>query len=202
MTPTVDDRSSTRVVLGWSLVGAGLLWLGHALGLFDVRFGVVVSIALVVVGLAIAWTGFRGRLDGSLVAVAVVLGLLSLGLVQVHTVVTSVTGVSDRTLAPESETDLEPAYELGVGDLTLDLSRVSLSGNRTTRLEVGIGSVTVRVPPQATTRVLARVGVGRAAVGNTVREGAGLEVRETLGDGDPTLTLEIDVGIGSVEVVP
>jgi hypothetical protein len=170
--------------------------------LFDVRFGVVVSIALVVVGLAIAWTGFKGRLDGSLVAVAVVLGLLSLGLVQVHTVVTSVTGVSDRTFAPESEADLEPVYELGVGDLTLDLSRVSLGGNRTTRLKVGIGSVTVRVPAQGTTRVSARVGLGSAAMGETVHQGADLEITETFGEGDPTLTLEIEVGIGSVEVVP
>lgn len=88
--------------------------------------------------------------------------------------------------------DLRDSYDTGIGKTTLDLSQLaSLEGDRTTTLDHGIGEVTI-IPPKNT------------RVEFTCDEGIGSNnCPPVLSDASsgPTLTLDVNVGIGEISVV-
>src|SRR5207237_8689711 len=69
-------------------------------------------------------------------------------------------GVGDRTYAPAAAADVHPRYDLGVGDLTLDLSRVPTGKELHVEARVGIGELHVVVPRDASVAVDSHVKVG------------------------------------------
>lgn len=87
--------------------------------------------------------------------------------------------------------DLRDTYESGIGDTTIDLSHLApLDGDRQTRIQHDIGTVTI-IPPKDT------------RVEFTCDEGLGSNnCPPTLNDasGGATLSLDIDLGIGEIEV--
>src|SRR5690606_3081567 len=67
----------------------------------------------------------------------------------------------DRTWTVTELGDLEDSYELGAGELTVDLRDLQLPpGTTDLALHVGAGQLTVRVPADATVVVDAQVGLG------------------------------------------
>ena len=115
-------------VLGSLLGLAGLLGLLAVLDVYDVDVAVALALALVVVGAAIAFGALTQRRVGGLV----VLGLLLLpafGVAAVTPVSVSA-GVGDKLEQPVTAAALDPSYELGVGELELDLTSVPLSAGR------------------------------------------------------------------------
>ena len=107
--------------------------------------------ALLVVGAGLVAGAFsNGRTArGGLITVGV---LLSLALIAASSESWPEGGVGDRTFRPTSSGDVFPVYRGGAGDLTLDLSDVSVASLDQpirTQVDHGLGDVTVIVPDSA-----------------------------------------------------
>jgi phage shock protein PspC (stress-responsive transcriptional regulator) len=108
-------------------------------------------------------------------------------------------GVGDRRYAPTTTSALRDSYEVGVGDLRVDLSRLEF-GQETTKVhaEVGIGHLHVIVPPGVTVRVKSHVSWGDAKL--LGHDESGHDVKADVGSSTPELELDAHVGIGQVDV--
>jgi phage shock protein PspC (stress-responsive transcriptional regulator)/predicted membrane protein len=112
-------------------------------------------------------------------------------------------GFGERQYRPTSTADLRPGYELGAGELVIDLSDVTFPPGRTDmRVRVGMGHVMVRVPREVCVTSRVRLGAGWAGVLD--RENGGLDVdwREapTVPARTPRLHIDADIGMGALEV--
>jgi phage shock protein PspC (stress-responsive transcriptional regulator) len=111
-------------------------------------------------------------------------------------------GVGNRTEQPAVAADVHPKYELGIGKLTIDLSRVALPvGVTRTKATVGIGDLIVRIPLNATLRVKARAQAGDLNL--LGHDDNGTHVRQDLVDrvgSGRVLVLDARVGLGQVRV--
>src|SRR5919206_3633341 len=103
-------------------------------------------------------------------------------------------GVGNRSDTPASASRVHRQYKLGVGDLKLDLSRVSTARKLNVEAHVGIGNLRVIVPQSAS--VDARVKVG--SIDALGRHDDGRDARVRTGSG--SLHLEARVGAGHIEV--
>ena len=93
----------------------------------------------------------------------VFLGLLLLAAfgVAAITPVSVSSGVGEKTERPTTVTALDSSYELGIGDLELDLSDVTLpAGTTSVDASVGIGKLVVTVPEDVALVIDAHAGVG------------------------------------------
>jgi phage shock protein PspC (stress-responsive transcriptional regulator) len=142
-------------------------------------------------------------------------GLIALGLVlSVATIAASTgpwhggeNGIGDQVYREIDAEMVQPVYECGVGDCTLDLSDVDVSdldGLITTRVSAGVGDVEVIVPRSADVRVSVDSGIGDVEMfGQEDRNGGyfrGLGSGDWTGDSDAEINLTINAGIGDVEV--
>ena len=102
---------------------------------------------------------------------------------------------------------VQPEYHGGIGDMRLDLSDVDVSDLDTairTRVDAGVGDVTIIVPRDADVSVNIDSGIGSVEVfdeegrsdGFFEGEGSGSWV----GDDEPEIVLSVNAGIGDVEV--
>jgi hypothetical protein len=108
-------------------------------------------------------------------------------------------GAGNRNFAPATPSSLDSQYKLGVGNLTLDLSGLTLgTEGRTVRLKTGIGHIHVIVPPNTTVRVIGNVDWGDSSVFG--RDENGHDVRTNVGPGNAQLVIDADVGLGQIEV--
>src|SRR3954453_18887212 len=119
--------------------------------------------ALLVVGLGLVAAAFTGgrRARGGVLSLR---GVLSVALIASAAGPWHVGGgVGDRTYRPDDAGQVRPVYELGAGDLTVDLSQVNvsdLSSPIRTRIDHGVGDVSVVVPSSADVRINVDQGVG------------------------------------------
>jgi phage shock protein PspC (stress-responsive transcriptional regulator) len=156
---------------------------------------------VLVAGLLILWGGRRGR--GILIAVAVLLSALCVA--AVVAVVTAFSwfnvslgdGVGKQLSVPASAADLRPTYDLGVGQLTLDLSNVDATTPRHVRVKLGIGRELIIVPRGEQVRVDAKVKAGEVTV--FAQHDSGRHVGIQTGSGN--LSIDADVGAGRLQVV-
>ena len=104
-------------------------------------------------------------------------------------------GVGDNTYTPSALANVQPTYDLGVGDLRIDLSQVGPVTRRTpVNASVGVGRVRVIVPRGAAVAVDARTKVGEICTpSGTSTTGATSIVR--LGPANP-LVIHARVGAG------
>lgn len=127
-------------------------------------------------------------------------------------------GVGDRTLTPAALADLPDTERLAVGHLVVDLTHIEAVGG-TTRFDasVAIGELEVIVPEELTVEVRAEAGAGQVDVYlsdaplslpgpdlprlSSTDDGLGASVRGVYeGTGPGTLVLDLEVGVGHVEV--
>ena len=106
---------------------------------------------------------------------------------------------------PATANDVQDRYELGAGELVLDLTDVSDPQNldgRTIELRTGAGSVEVLLPDGLDVDVTANVGLGDADVFGDTQDGGGIDMVGSYdgGVGVPDLDLDIEVGLGEVDV--
>ena len=164
--------------------------------------------ALLVVGLGlIAASRARGRTGrGGLIALGVVLSLALIAAASEpwrH----ADGDVGDRIYMPRSADTVQTEYHGGIGDMRLDLSDVDVSDLDTairTRVDAGVGDVTIIVPRDADVEVNIDSGIGSVEVfdqegrsdGFFEGEGSGSWV----GDDEPEIVLSVNAGIGDVEV--
>jgi phage shock protein PspC (stress-responsive transcriptional regulator) len=108
-------------------------------------------------------------------------------------------GIGDRQYAPPTTNALRSYYRVGVGDLSVDLSRLHFGpGETTVRADVGIGHLRIVVPADVTVRVKSHVNWGDTNL--LGHDESGHNVKVDVGNVEPQLVLETHVGIGQAEV--
>lgn len=172
--PTLAACSATLAVLAVALVAVarpGRAWYGRPRGLLP---------AAVVAGVTTAFVMVGGP------------GMAQTGDRPAPTHVVSYT---DSTL---------PAHDsFGMGSRTIDLSGVSVDRDRTVRLGADMGRLRVVLPAEGNVVVNYRVDMGSATIAGTESGGTDIDAswRRVTDDGGPTLTLDVSVDLGALEVV-
>ena len=201
--PPAEPRPARtgRLLLGILLVLLGMAWLLEALGVVEVPWDLFVPLALIAVGAVLALNARTGASHPGLIALGVVLTVLSVLAAAVDLPV--VGGVGERDFAPSTASTLERRYELGVGELTLDLTSLdasTIAAPTDVEARVGIGRLVVKVPSGLAVRVEARSGLGNVIVFGDEQGGIDVQVTHEPTEGSPVLVLEATVGIGEVSV--
>ena len=112
-------------------------------------------------------------------------------------------GVGEKRYHPRSAADVRSQYEIGAGDLRVDLRDVDLpAGERHVRVDVGMGHAIVLVPDDVCVSTTADLGMGHVHAFD--REGSGVDVDwenlESPAPGNAHLVLDAEVGFGALEV--
>jgi phage shock protein PspC (stress-responsive transcriptional regulator) len=112
-------------------------------------------------------------------------------------------GVGDREYQPASSAELEDRYELGIGELVVDLRDTDLpAGDVPLELDIGIGAARVIVPDDVCVAASADVGIGNVHL--LGRDNGGIDVDfddMSRAPSDVTrLVLDAEVGVGEVRV--
>ena len=201
--PTVSNRRSAfgPIVGGVLLLAVGLVWRLDALDVVEVEPSIVLPGLLTVLGAALIAGSFTGRHSG----------LVGLGVFLTILVVLAAAfpgnpfrgGIGGRHHRVTSQSELQASYGVGLGELTLDLSELELPAAADVDINVGAGEVTVILPPDLPVRVEAAAGAGEIDVLGERADGVNVARDFTspdFGAGGPTLTLDIGVSAGQIEV--
>ena len=189
------------------LITVGILALLTRVTGWDPGPPVFIGSALLVVGLGLILAAFTGgrRNKGGLIALGVVLSvaLLFASTAPWHG---ARGGIGDRTWTPVTAEGVRSAYDAGVGDVRLDLSRIDvgdLDEPVRTTLHAGVGDVDVVLPDDADVQLDIHHGLGDVTVdmdeaGDGFYPGEGLG--PWIGDDTAEIVLTINAGVGDVEV--
>jgi phage shock protein PspC (stress-responsive transcriptional regulator) len=217
--PAVDGAGASRaprvsgprspvpgVTLAGLLIVVGSLVLLSRFTDWDVGPRIVLGTGLLVVGLGLVAAAFSGgrTAKGGLVALGIVLSL-ALIVVAAEPWRGVEDGMGDRIYQPSTAAAVRPVYDQGIGDATLDLSRIDLSrldGPIVTKVDGGVGNVEVLVPRSADVRVDLDSGIGTVDVLDLGSDGGYSPGTGAAWSGDdkPEIELTIDAGAGDVEV--
>ncbi|MGH9117074.1 MAG: PspC domain-containing protein [Acidimicrobiales bacterium] len=195
-------RGGGRAFLAALLIGAGAVGLAWALGVSLSPFTVLAGL-LIAFGSALVFGGFSGRSNrGLIIPGLVVFGLLSLAGILDFDLPAG--GAGERVYEPKNLSAVETTYELGVGELLLDLSAVDFPTTGPFEIEarIGAGQLTVTVPDDITVNVEASAGAGSLMVFERTSEGVNpdLDVTEDGAEGAGVLNLDVSVGLGEIVV--
>ena len=120
--------------------------------------------------------------------------------------------VGDPGYAPTSAAEVSKSYDLGIGQLTVDLTQLTaqeFADVGRIDAEVGLGQLIVRLPSGLGATVSAEVGVGSVrgvnvfgpAVLDTYEySGVGVDQVFTIGDAPYDLLLDLEVGMGEISI--
>lgn len=187
-------------------LGTGLSWEQQPLGT-ALQIGLVAALA--VFGLGLLVSSLLGRTGFGTVLMAVVTAVLLAGATMLPKEIG--TEWARQEWRPAEVSAVQQRYELGTGDARLDLSGVTVPPGESvrTRLGVGAGRAAVVVPKGVTVKVRAEAGLGEIRL----EEGQRVQVRinsdqsseRTLPPPEGakpagTIELEVEVGVGQVEV--
>ncbi|MEQ8717900.1 MAG: PspC domain-containing protein [Acidimicrobiales bacterium] len=200
--PVRDDSTViTPLVLSLLLLGGGISLALHLADWVDVSALAVVSGGLVIIGAGLIASAFTGRARG-----LVPLGILFALAIPVTAAVEPAIrdGVGDREYVVTDFDDLERRYELGIGDLVVDLSGLDFDGE-TVRIDVdlSIGNAEVTVPPDVDVRLTSDVDLGRIEVFGVEEDGVSNEIDGTydaVGERRGLIVLDLEVDLGNAEV--
>ncbi len=187
-------------------LGTGLSWDSRP---FGTSLETGLACALAVFGIGLAVSAFLGRTGVGTVFLAVVTAGLLAGASAVPKNITTEWG--RRHWTPASVTAVQPRYELGSGVGTLDLSGLAVPEGRTvsTSAEVGAGQLKVVVPRGVTVKLRAQAGLGDIRLPgdppndvDIAPDHSRLRTLTPRAGSAPagTLDLELEVGLGQVEV--
>lgn len=192
-----------RLVLGSAALVAGAGLLLDELGLLETTLVGVLAAVLVVVGAGLVVGTWWGRARW-LVFPGIALALLVMTLAYApYTAVDFSNGAGERQIRPRTLADLDNEYQLGAGELVLDLSRLDLDGRtRSVDARVGFGEIGVVVPDDVAVVVSGRVGAGEVDLFGATQGGLGVdtETRRDGEDGAGRFVLDLDVGLGEITV--
>ncbi len=188
--------------LGALLAAAGVFGLLAVLDVYEVDLAVALAAGVAIVGVTIAVGAMTQRRVGGLVFLGLVL-LAAFG-VAAATPVSISSGVGEKKEQPATVAALESSYELGMGELDLDLSGVALrAGTTPVDASVGIGSLVITVPENVALEIDAQAGVGEINVLGVRDDGINAHRTFSFAGSTPdapVLEVEADVGIGNIEV--
>lgn len=162
--------------------------------------GAVAAIVVIVAGLALVGGAIAGHARALIfpaLALALGVGFVSAAGIELDG------GVGERSFAPTSATDLAGAYELGAGELVVDLRDADLPpGDTPLAMDIGMGEATLIVPAKVCVATTASVGMGNVSAFG--RDHGGVDVEfEDLPSADPDksrVVVNADVGFGEFRV--
>jgi phage shock protein PspC (stress-responsive transcriptional regulator) len=112
-------------------------------------------------------------------------------------------GVGERDYRPASVLDLQDKYELGMGQLIVDLRRTDLPpGDVPLEIDVGVGDARVIVPRDVCVATDAHVRIGEIHTFQRTNDGIDVEY-ENLPDSPPRVTrllVKANLGVGSLRI--
>ncbi|HEY4023522.1 MAG TPA: PspC domain-containing protein [Pseudonocardiaceae bacterium] len=186
----------------------GLATLGFAVAAGAAMFAtgaftphIIVGILAGIVGLGMVAGAFLGGGRG-LIPLAALLCCFGVILTVSHVSDTH-NIVDDATYRPTAITAVQPSYNAGIGDLTLDLSRLPNTGTVNTTVSVGTGNARVLVPANADVVVTCHAPIGNVDCLDMHENGANNDaIHATQNDPSDNLkiTLDVNASIGNVEV--
>ncbi len=160
----------------------------------------VVAITVILAGLAILAGAFM-RPVRWLVLPAVALAL-SAGTVSAAGIDLD-GGVGERDYRPTSALDMRDKYELGIGELIVDLRQTDLPpGDVPLEIDLGVGDARVIVPEDVCVGTDAQVGVGEIRTFGQHNEGVDVDY-DDLPDAAPSTTrllVKAEIGVGSIRI--
>jgi phage shock protein PspC (stress-responsive transcriptional regulator) len=199
-----------RITVAGLLIVIGVLVLLTRLTSWNLGPRGFLGAALLVVGAGLVVTAFTPgrRSRGGLIVLGVLLSIaLAVASVPRHNWHWNTDGgVGDHTYRPLSATDVHRNYDAGIGTTRLDLTALDLTGASTpvrTTIDGGVGKLLVLVPDSADVRVTVDEGLGHVDVlGNGSTDGyyRGTGSTSWTGDDHPEFVINIDAGVGDVEV--
>jgi phage shock protein PspC (stress-responsive transcriptional regulator) len=206
--PPAGPRSPVPgITIAGLLILIGVLVLLTNVTAWDIGPRGFLGTALLVVGAGLVTAAFTGGRTsrGGLIALGLV---LSLALIAVSSAPWhSGSGVGDRTYRPTSAAEVQSTYRGGVGDLTVDLTRVPLSDLDEAldiRIDHGVGDLEVVLPRSADVDLELESGLGEIQVFDRGSSDSGFfpgtGSRSWTDDGEPEFVLMIHNGVGDVEV--
>jgi phage shock protein PspC (stress-responsive transcriptional regulator) len=189
-------------ILFWFTAALAALGIG-VLGIADLAGAEVAdsaypALVVAICGVMLLVGAFIGR-AGGLIIIGLVAAVAMAG-------ATASTRWDDRVVRmPATATDVQSRYEIGAGELILDLTDVDDLANldgRTVEIRAGVGSVVVILPEGVDVDVAANVGLGDADIFGDQQDGGGVDMTGSYdgGIGVPDLDLDIEVGLGEVDV--
>jgi phage shock protein PspC (stress-responsive transcriptional regulator) len=208
-----EDVLARRRERPWPLVGLGLAAVALAVLLSRATLWPAASfgwVLVLVAGIAILWAydrrgGGRSRarrlalwLLGVLVALIVAV-VAAAGIALAWFDVGLGDGVGTRVEAPANAAELKSSYELGIGELRIDLSQIGPVTTEThVSAKVGIGTLGIIVPPDVSVAATAHAKAGEVYVLNNHDDGRNVSV--SVGSGGP-LVIDAKIGAGRINVV-
>ena len=201
-----DDGTSHLSQLA-ARVAIGVVLLALAVGGFVAAAagsalggGIAIAGLIVACGIGLVGGAFRGGARW-LIAPALVLAL-PLGAVAATDL--DVRGTwGDRTFRPIDAERLARGYEMGVGEMRVDLRDVELPPGRTDlRLDMGLGEIQVLVPDDLCVTTHADVGLGAVDTGEGEQAGVDLDVDDDqrVAPGVRHVHLDVDLDVGELRV--
>jgi predicted membrane protein len=201
MVPGPKRRPYGATVAGAVLVVVGGLWLFDAIDVIDLRVAFVLPAVLAVIGLALIIGAFDGPHAGLVVA-GIFVSIAALAVAAAppdafHG------GIGERDIRVTDQANLAARYDVGLGELSLDLSDLTMTESAEIDVTVGAGELTILLPPTIPVDIDASAGAGQIdLLGET---GDGISVNRTYtSDGFDSatvrLTLDLDVAAGNITV--
>jgi hypothetical protein len=191
-----------RITVAVALILGGLLALLHNLTPLSVGVDQYAALGLAVVGAGLVVGARLGRSYG-LIPLGIVLAI-------VMTVASSLGGLrlpneaGQERWTPTTVQELRPSYELDAGDLNIDLTELQLEPGQRVAIDasVDVGQLVVDVPSNATVDLHATSSLGTVEAFGRDADGADATVDHVrrAPEGSPTIVLDLDVGLGRVEV--
>jgi len=173
---------------------------GHTVAM--VALAIVIAIGLIAIGVVAAFAAATG--SGVVIAAFVIA-------IGVMLVIGAFVGGARWLIAPALALAIPPAttaqvqdrYELGVGQLVVDLRQLDWTPHQRLPLDVdlGVGELAVIVPPQVCVNPDLHVGAGEIAVGSGTTGGAGLDETSAGIATGPSLDLHGELDLGSLRVL-
>jgi hypothetical protein len=190
----------TRLTWSALLFLAGGAWLLSLTGAARVDVAFVTAIAIGIVGVALLVGTWFGR-TRTLVVLGLVLVTLGAGFSQIDVPLRG--GIGERVYEPLSTSAVAGEYELAIGHLQIDLSRVEFSG-RTVRINAttGVGQIEIFVPPSVGVDVTGRADIGNVSLLDAPEvDGLDADLHYESGDSSEGLiVIDARVGVGEVKV--
>lgn len=193
-----------RVTVAAMLIAIGALALLDNLTALDVAIASYAAVALLIIGGGLLVGSVVGRARGLIPLGIVALAVMLIAGLALQLPNVPAGGVGERSYAPGTVAELQPTYQLGAGELELDLTQLALEPGDDVEIDatVGVGELTVLLPPEVGVDVDADLQFGAVDALGRTSEGPGAQATFTTpaAEGAPTIDLDLVNGVGEIAV--
>ena len=193
-------RRGDRGLFGMVLLFAGVAWFLSRAGMLHVAADTLLSILLICIGAGLLLTRRSGRRAWPILLGGILLFVLMGSSASAHV---HWGGSSQVTFMPRSISQLHHPYQLGAGDLRLDLTKLDFSGSLPIKAQVGAGELDVIVPRDVQVQVKYQDGIGGVTLdGHDFGHGFVSNGTWSSGSsgGSRELVLDLQVGAGQINL--